>query len=143
MLSIILAAALATNSFAPDRAETAQVETMVRNGVEVEAHALTWLELIDTRQYRESWDRAGPVFQSAVTAEQWSTQVDNIRKPLGTLVSRQIQVFETSTQLPGTAVGNYVVMQFKSDFAQRSDKVETIVMSQLDDEWFVVGYFIR
>ena len=50
----------------------------------------------------------------------------------------------TTTKLPGAPDGEYVVIQYKSAFANQPTAIETIVpMLDKDGKWHVSGYFIK
>ncbi len=48
------------------------------------------------------------------------------------------------TSLPGAPDGEYVVIQYRSEFENKSNAVETVTpMRDADGEFRVSGYFIR
>ena len=106
--------------------------------------AETWLELVDTEKYDESWEQAADLFRGAVTKEQWQQALSGTRKPLGRLVSRKLKSRQYMEQIPGAPDGKYVVIQFDAAFENKSSAVETITpMLDPDGVWRVSGYFIR
>jgi len=67
-----------------------------------------------------------------------------VRPPLGTVRSREIVSVERASSLPGAPEDDYTVLQFTTDFANRSEAaVETVILMQGDEELEVTGYFIR
>jgi hypothetical protein len=79
-----------------------------------------------------------------VTKEQWAQKVKPVREPLGKVVSRELLTAEYKTALPGAPDGEYVVIQFKTVFANKKDSVETITpMKDKDGQWRVSGYYIK
>jgi len=50
---------------------------------------------------------------------------------------------QLTTTLPGTPEGEYVVIQFKTNYANKPDSVETITPMLADVSWRVSGYFIK
>ncbi len=108
------------------------------------AAAETWLRLVDSEQYSESWEQASELFQSAVQPEGWTQSMRAFRKPLGTVLSRTVDTQKYSTTLPGAPDGEYVVIQFKTSFTNKHSAVETITpMKDSDGIWRVSGYYIR
>jgi hypothetical protein len=106
--------------------------------------AKTWVGLVDAGKYAESWDAAAALFRAAVTKEQWAQKVKPVREPLGKVVSRELLTAEYKTALPGAPDGEYVVIQFKTVFANKKDSVETITpMKDKDGQWRVSGYYIK
>lgn len=106
--------------------------------------AKAWLAIVDAKDYQKSWDEAAPFFKKKVTAEAWKKMAEPVRQPLGEVASRELLNAQFSKQLPGAPEGEYVVIQFKTEFANRKDAVETVVPMK-DDKgvWRVSGYFVK
>jgi len=106
--------------------------------------AEAWLSLIDNQKYEESWIESAELFRNAISAPQWQSTVENVRKPLGELVSREVKAKNYKTSLPGVPDGEYVVIQFKSSFTNKKSSIETVTpMIDKDGRWRVSGYFIK
>lgn len=103
-----------------------------------------WLKLVDALDARGSWEAAGASFRSAVAPEKWAEQLTATRKPLGELASRILAVEQTLNGLPGEPPGDYVVHQYHAVYDGRQAVTETVtLLREADDNWRVVGYFIR
>jgi hypothetical protein len=103
-----------------------------------------WLALVDAGKFDESWDGSGAVFRQAVTKPQWNQALAGSRTPLGALVSRELDSATEAATLPGAPDGKYVVMQFRTSFANKAAAVETVTTSlEADARWRVVGYYIK
>jgi len=103
-----------------------------------------WLALVDAGKHDESWDQSGASFRQAVTKPQWSQALAGARNPLGALVSRELDSATETSTLPGAPDGKYVVMQFRTSFANKASAVETVTTSlEADARWRVVGYYIK
>lgn len=123
----------ASNLFAVDDKETKSIEA-----------AKAWLALVDTEQYAESWDAAAAYFKNALTKEKWLEMLSPVRKPLGKLVTREIDTKDYKTELPGAPDGEYYILQFKTSFENKKSAVETITMMlEKDGSWKTAGYFIK
>ena len=106
--------------------------------------AQTWLATVDDGQYAQSWDQASELFRKAITQDKWVSALENVRKPLGKLVSRAVISAQTTTNLPGAPDGQYVVMQFNTSFTNKQSAVETVTfMLEKDGKWKAAGYFIK
>jgi hypothetical protein len=106
--------------------------------------ASAWLGLVDAGRYAESWDAAASYFKNAVTRDKWVKMLDGARKPLGKLISRTVAAKQYATSLPGAPDGQYVVIQFKTEFENKAQATETVTpMLDKDGAWRVSGYFIR
>ncbi len=106
--------------------------------------AKSWLGLVDEGQYAESWNESAPVFQGVVTEQNWTDALDKVRKPLGSLVSRNLKSAKEMTRMPGAPDGKYVVMQFDTSFANKSSAIETVTVGPEENgQWKASGYFIK
>ena len=105
--------------------------------------AKEWLALVDSKEYKKSWQEAAPFFKEQVNEEQWSEIVAAVRKPLGKMETRELISAEFKTSLPGAPDGEYVVIQFKTTYADKPESVETITPMKTDGVWRVSGYFIK
>ncbi len=104
----------------------------------------SWLALVDSGKYADSWQESASLFKAHVTKDQWSSMVGATRDPLGKLVSRKLKSAQYTKTLPGAPDGEYVVLQFDTSFQHKQSAVETITpMLDKDGRWRVSGYFIK
>jgi hypothetical protein len=102
------------------------------------------LALVDNGDYSDSWQQAEPRFQSEVTEQGWISTLENVRKPLGTVLSRKLTSATPMTSLPGAPDGRYVIIQFNTSFANRPSSVETLTFIMVTNgAWKASGYYIR
>ncbi len=103
-----------------------------------------WLEIIDAEKYAESWEEAAELFRKSVKQEQWEQSLKAVRKPLGKLISRKVQMKVYKTALAGAPDGEYVVIQFETSFENKKAAIETVTpMMEKDGKWRVSGYYIK
>lgn len=103
-----------------------------------------WLAVMDAGQTAAAWDAAAPIMQTAVTRDTWAKVGSEARAPFGAVKSRKLGSASYTRTLPNAPQGEYVVIQYNTDFANRAGAVETVVpMRQPDGSWKVSGYFIR
>ncbi len=108
------------------------------------AAAESWLSLVDSGQYAESWEQAAQLFRGAVQKEQWVRTMEAVRAPLGKNTSREVESTDYRTTVPGAPDGEYVVIQFRASFENKKSAIETITpMLDKDGRWRVSGYFIK
>jgi len=108
------------------------------------AAAKTWLGLVDTKQYKESWAEAAPFFKERVKEEEWGKMIASVRGPFGDLKSRELIGAQYTNALPGAPDGEYVVIQFQTSFQKKAESVETITpMKDGQGVWRVSGYYIK
>lgn len=105
--------------------------------------AKAWLALVDAKEYKRSWQEAAPFFKERVKEQQWTEIITAVRKPFGKMESRKLISAESKTSLPGAPDGEYVLIQFKTSFADKHDSVETVTPMKVDGTWRVSGYFIK
>jgi opacity protein-like surface antigen len=105
--------------------------------------AKSWLLLIDTGQYDQSWNESSKLFQGHVTDAQWTAQVKAVRDSLGPVETRNAPAVRFATSLPGVPDGQYALLQFHTKFAHKADAIESITMMMDGDTWKLAGYFIK
>jgi|CXWL01.1.fsa_nt_gi DNA-binding CsgD family transcriptional regulator len=150
MLLIVGAALLSTASFGTSRSQAPMADSVAvaANSQSVSESAgsrsaRAWIALLDMRRWRESWDSAGTLFKSQISKESWDSAIRPVRMPLGPVSSRNLQTITKTTSLPNAPAGEYEVIQFKTNFAQKRDAIETVILAREGSDWKVNGYFIR
>ena len=105
--------------------------------------AMRWLAIVDADQYGDSWDGAAELFKKAVTRSLWIAALTKVRLPLGKLLSRKLGAARYVTDMPDAPVGEYVVIEYDSNFTTGGPMTERITpMKDPDGVWRVSGYFI-
>ena len=106
--------------------------------------AKAWLQLVDEGMYDESWQEAASTFRKNVGKSQWRKMAQGVREPLGALQTRELESAKYTSTLPGAPDGEYVIVQFKTKYANKASAVETLTpMKDTDGVWRVSGYFVR
>lgn len=106
--------------------------------------AAEFLFLVDTEEYAQSWEVSSEALQKMLSKEAWSEKITQIRTFLGPIVERIHQTITYTDSAIDVPPGEYVVMTFVSKFELRERVTETItLLLGDDDEWEVVGYFLR
>jgi hypothetical protein len=96
-----------------------------------------WLAIVDSGKYAESSDAAAQSFKAAVPKDQWQSMLGQTCGPLGKIQSRK-------SKLPGAPAGEYVVIQYDSNFEHQQAAIETLVPTlEGDGQWRVSGYFTQ
>ncbi len=108
------------------------------------AAAIQWLELVDSADYAETWERSAGLFRTAVPKTDWESTIRSVRMPLGAVESRKLKATEFTRSLAGVPDGEYVVIQFETRFANKTAAVETVTpLKEKDGSWRVSGYYIK
>jgi len=106
--------------------------------------ASQFLFLVDTEEYAKSWEVSSERLKEMLTQKSWNEQIAKIRSFLGPIIERihqDISYIDSAIDAPS---GEYVVMTFISKFELRERVTETITLMLSDnDQWQVVGYFLR
>jgi hypothetical protein len=103
-----------------------------------------WLALVDQGQYSQGWLAAADYLKSAVDRRDFIKSLTEARKPLGDVQSRELFAKQYTTSLPGAPDGQYVVVQYKTSFANKKSATETVTpMLDKDKKWRVSGYYIK
>ncbi len=135
MISIALLGLLCSAAFAQD-------VTAKRNAAEQSAQS--WLAFVDHGDYGQSWEEAASFFKSKISKADWQNALQQVRLPLGAAGNRSLMGSMYQTDLPDAPKGEYVVIQYKTEFAGENRFIETITpMLDKDGKWRVSGYFIK
>lgn len=133
---------IATVGLLLSSAALAQDVSAKRESAEQAAQA--WLAVVDRGDYGQSWQQAASFFQLKISQAGWVQALNQVRAPLGTAGNRTLMGSMYKTDLPSAPKGEYVVIQFKTEFANMGPAIETITpMLDKDGHWRVSGYFIK
>jgi hypothetical protein len=109
-----------------------------------EAAALAWLALTDSGSYAQSWDQAAGMFQGAISRQNWIGAVVNARRPFGKVLSRKVKSALYTRSLPGAPEGEYVVIQYDTQFEHNVAASEFVTpFREQDGAWKVSGYYVK
>ena len=108
------------------------------------ASAQNWLKTVDSGKYGQAWDQAAEYFKNAVPKANFEESFRGVRSPLGKAMKRSLESAKYTKTLPGAPDGEYVVIQFKTEFENKRESVETITpQKEKDGRWRVSGYYIK
>ena len=103
-----------------------------------------WLAVVDAGDYGKSWDEAAALLRKNMTKAQWERAAGSVRKQTGPLKSRELQSAQPAHELPGVPAGDYVVLTYRSSFADAPVATETVTpMREADGKWRVAGYRVK
>lgn len=130
-------ALVASRSSAGEAEEKAKAQKVV----------LAWLGVMDAGKYAEGWDAASAFFKGAVPKAKWEELSKSARGPsglLGTLKGRKLKSAAFTRTPPGGAPpGEYVIVQFDSQFERRPGVETVTTIHEKDGSWKIAGYFIK
>ncbi|WP_392352723.1 DUF4019 domain-containing protein [Pseudoalteromonas rhizosphaerae] len=107
------------------------------------APATSWLEVVDSGKYANSWQQAGAFFQKNVPQVLWVSKLEQVRTPLGAVTSREGISRQVLTSIPQLPDGDYVILEFQTDFENKAQSIETVTLKKSAEQWQVIGYFIQ
>lgn len=105
--------------------------------------SIAWLDIVDNGDYVQSWQQADAFFQKNITQELWVSKLEEVRTPLGDVKTREQTNRKTFDSLPQLPKGEYVLLQFNTDFENRPQSTESVTLKKSDGQWQVIGYFIQ
>jgi DNA-binding CsgD family transcriptional regulator len=147
IMSLIIAAAVLTS--APHMTRVAQPQGAAAataaspSTAAAESAARAWVGLIDRAAWADSWAAAGALFKSQLTQPQWVSTIQTVRQPLGAVSSRTLQGVTPTNALPNVPPGEYAVVQYRTEYANKPAASETVILAHESTGWKVDGYFIR
>lgn len=116
----------------------AQVAQVAVPESEVVRLARKWLELGDQGHWNDGWLGTTISFRKLNTAEKWAEVAEQVRAPLGAVVSRTALSQES---VPAPPAGVEVV-KFRTSFANKADVIETVSLAREGSDWKVVGIYL-
>lgn len=118
--------------------QDAAAETISTNDAAVEKAARDWLALVDARDWQASFEAAGKSFRDPNTVAGWAEASEQVRTPLGTVISRELLTVRYLNAPPH----GYQEVTFDTQFANKGDVKETITLQKEEGVWKVVGILV-
>lgn len=141
VLSLLACATLP--AAAQDAAKPAAATLSTADSAAAGQAASSFLALLDTGKFADSWTGGAAMLRGAVPQDQWNGVLGSMRKPLGELKSRKQLASTFTRSLPGAPAGEYVVVQYQSEFANKTVTETVTPMREADGSWKVAGYFVQ
>ena len=128
--------ALASLAGGAQSAQPASAATAVETATV--ASARQWLALVDTGDWKASWEATGKQFRDLNTSATWADVSQKVRAPLGAVTSRALIAVD---HFPAPPDG-YWIVKFRTSYANKANAVETLSLTWEDNRWKVVGCII-
>ena len=139
MLALGLFALLALPEVATTTPPPAPTTASATVNPEVVDAARKWLVLVDQGLWDESYRGTSPAFRKLNTLKVWAATSEQVRVPLGAMISR---TFLSEENLPAPPAG-YEVVKFRTSFANKADALETVSLDRAGGNWRIVGVTIE
>lgn len=121
----------------PAAAQDPQISEARRAGLE-------WLTVVDADNATASYAAAADKFRKAMTQEQWTTALSQVRTQFGPNQRRTFAGAQKSDDLPNKPEGDFLMLFFRSGFAKRDTVMEQLTMErEPDGKWRIIGYSLR
>ncbi len=105
--------------------------------------AMGFLGYLDDGRFADSYAYTGTLLRAQADRELFTSQIQKARAGTGALQARELidAIYDTSVE--GAPQGQYVILHYHSNFANRQDTVETITLALAKGYWRVDGYYIK
>ncbi len=141
-LAVILLLAMPGSVFA--RQAGPRNDPHAADEIAAERQALGFLGYLDSGRYADSYAYTGMLIRNQLDQASFSSQVEQARAGTGPLQTRQLMDASYSTVVQGAPQGGqYVVLHYRTSFANRPDAVETLTLAFAKGYWRVSGYYIK
>jgi hypothetical protein len=104
--------------------------------------ALHWLALLDHGDYADAFEWEAQDFRMARTQAQFVRYLQARRAPFGRSLGRKLIAAGNVRKFVGVPDGNYVSILFKTQFENKSDTAERVILVQQPIGWRVLDYRI-
>jgi Protein of unknown function (DUF4019) len=102
-----------------------------------------WLKLVDQNKFDDSWNNASTTLKMIMSQKEWSKYLDKVRKPLGNATARGMVQQRTAVNPPGVPQGEYVVIFYQTNYANKKGLEEIILIKESDGKWRPMSYYIK
>lgn len=111
---------------------------------EAQQAAKSWLNLVDTGKYVESWKSAATLLKEKTSMDKWVKDFGVEHQKLGKVLSRKLKSAVYTKKLKDAPGIEGVVIKFDSSFPKMQQAIETIIPTrEADGKWRVAGYWIE
>ncbi len=108
------------------------------------ATANHWLTLLDKESYDQSWKDAAKIFQQTMPEKEWKSYLEGVRKPLGSVSTRQMIDQRPAKDPNGLPAGDYMVIFYNTSFAKKPSAYELVtMMKESDGQWRILTYQVQ
>ncbi len=105
--------------------------------------AKNWLELIDDKDYAQSYDTAASFFKANINKGDWVQTCGSLRDMLGKAEYRKLISSRRESKMQGAPDGEYVILVYETDFKRKVNAQEIVVpMLDKDGKWRISGYHV-
>ncbi len=114
--------------------------TLAKAAVE---EAEIWLKLLDKNNYNSTWQNSATLLKMAISPKDWAVNMSVIKESFGEFEGREFVDQKYFDQLSTLPEGNHYVFHFQTKYSEIDTILETVTVTQEQEEWKVVGYFVN
>lgn len=104
---------------------------------------LAWLELVDAKEFEESWVTGSSALQTSASPQVLKSMISDGREPFRPLGVRTLVSAQELSNPPNAPPGEYVMLRYRTEASGDRTITETVVPRWEGDAWRVAGYFIQ
>lgn len=105
---------------------------------------LAWVAVIDAGKYEEAWDKGALTLKLRIPIKSWIAILEATRKPLGSVLSRNLVDQRTAQNPSGLPAGDYMVLIYRTDFATKKGVPELVTLVlESDGKWRGLTYQVQ
>ena len=110
---------------------------------DAEKIAVSWLERLNKKQYKDCWNMLAEKTQSQTYFHDWNAYFSKELMPeLGDFISRKYYLAEIEKQIEGLPEGLYVTIRYQSEYANTESVDEIILLHHVENtQWKILSYF--
>ena len=106
---------------------------------EAVAAARNWLELVDAKDWKASYDLTTNAFRTNNTLDGWTKAALGVHGKFGPACSRELI---SADETPAPPAGN-VVVKFRATYVNKPEGIELLTLVREDGAWKVSGIYVE
>jgi hypothetical protein len=119
--------------------ETAFRKLAEEDKLKLQALTESWLKLIDTGKYAESWEGLSSELKAKYAKEKWQAALQPLIGKTGKIKARKLKSLEYSDPEAQT-----IAVEFESSFTKVAPATEIVILKlEADGKWRVASYSIK
>lgn len=107
------------------------------------AAAQDWLKTLDDGQYGAAWAESSAIFQATLQQNRWVSLQDQLRKPMGRVISREMIDQRIALDPKGLPAGQYMVLIYNTTFSNKPSAIELVTLRMENGQWKVLTYQVK
>ena len=102
-----------------------------------------FVETLDKSEFLVAWNQTGIVNQSYANHPEWFKKILAVRPHLGKVLKRSLEKLSRHAGWVGLPDGDYLRISFTTEFLNKEDSLETVVLVKEQGNWIVSSYHLK